>query len=119
MKFAAKKGVNHPLSDILDHVFHGKDAHVTIVGCCDMALFQAIGRIKCKTQVEILHYFDARGWELVQAMTAIQPVLYSKLYQGFILEQERRWKWCGHCIATMGYWSIMRTKASGISCTWR
>ena len=87
-----KDGRSWVLSDVLGYLFKGRQTHLTIIGCCDVSLFQMIERrlrdMDSGVQVQITHYFDAPGLEMVRAIAAIQPMLHTSYYQGYILKHD-------------------------------
>lgn len=75
--------------DWLGRVFACGRVQLLIVGCCEVSVFAALagqiarGRAK---DAQITHYIDAAGIKLVQAIAAIQPVLYYGSYQAYMFE---------------------------------
>lgn len=79
--------------DCLRRIFEGNDVLLTIVGCCNEALFREIGALLCEARrdgrsVQITHYIQASGPELICAVTAIQPVVFDDCYCAYVLGEE-------------------------------
>ena len=69
---------------------HGKKAYLTIVGCCERAIFEALRERIYKTdttcEVKITHFIYMGDEEIVHNISAIQPLLYSDLYTAYCVE---------------------------------
>ena len=68
----------------------GKKAYLTITGCCDRAIFDAlrerIYRTDVSCEVKITHMVYTGAEEIVHNISAIQPLLYCDFYSAYCLE---------------------------------
>lgn len=74
-------------------VFKGEKTELLIVGCCDLELFKIIEQLimeahQANKEVEITHYIEASGVELVHVIASIQPVIFADCYQAYMLEDK-------------------------------
>ena len=74
----------------LDEMAHCKTAYVTITGCCDRAVFDALRKQIYKTdvtcEVRMAHIIYTGEEEIVRNISAIQPLLYCDCYRAYCLE---------------------------------
>jgi len=67
-----------------------KTAYITITGCCDRAIFNALRECIYKTdvtcEVRVAHIIYTGEKEIVRNISAIQPLLYCDCYQAYCLE---------------------------------
>lgn len=68
----------------------GKRAELTITGCCDRAIFEAlrerIGRPDVVCELHITHFIYTGEEEIVRNISAIQPLLYSDFYDAYCVQ---------------------------------
>lgn len=79
--------------DWLGRIFRCESVRLLIVGCCERSVFAALAKQIEKGytyDVQITHYIDAAGIQLVRAIAAIQPVLYYSGYQAYMFEEGAR-----------------------------
>lgn len=81
------------ITEYLEPLFMSKSAQMLIVGCCSRKLFtiieQLLSRMSSpKVSIKIRHYIQADGVGLVLAIKAIQPVIYSKHYEAYMIEDD-------------------------------
>lgn len=91
--FDAKERQMEETGDCLRRIFEGNNVHLLIVGCCIEPLFRVIGQLLCEAHqggrdVQITHYIQASGAELILAVTAIQPVVFDERYWAYVLDGE-------------------------------
>ena len=75
--------------DWLGRIFRCECVRLLIVGCCERSVFAALAKEIAGGRahdVQITHYIDATGIQLVRAIAAIQPVLYCGGYQAYMFE---------------------------------
>ena len=74
----------------LNAMARGRKAYLTITGCCDRAIFDALRERIYKTDlacdVKIRHIVYTGAEEIVHNISAIQPLLYSDVYTAYCLE---------------------------------
>ena len=74
----------------LNEMVRCKTAYVTITGCCDRAIFEAIRERIYKTdvtcEVRVAHIIYTGEEEIVRNISAIQPLLYCDCYRAYCLE---------------------------------
>lgn len=74
----------------LEIMARGRRAHLTITGCCDRAIFDALRERIYKTDiacdVQIRHIVYTGAEEIVRNISAIQPLLYTDVYTAYCLE---------------------------------
>ena len=74
----------------LEELARGRKAYITITGCCDRAVFEAIREriyktdVTCEVRVKHLIYTGAE--EIVRNISAIQPLLYCDCYRAYCLQ---------------------------------
>lgn len=68
----------------------GKKAYITITGCCDRAIFEALRERIYKTdvtcEVRVTHLIYTGEEEIVQNISAIQPLLYCDFYKAYCVQ---------------------------------
>ena len=78
------------LSDQLALYARGREVSVTITGCCDRGILQAVadGLVYAKgaCNATITHYLYTGGDEITKGVSAIQPLLYEPCYMGYWVE---------------------------------
>ncbi|MBQ4265123.1 MAG: hypothetical protein IJB85_06390 [Clostridia bacterium] len=76
--------------DALDAMAQGRKAYLTITGCCDRPIFDALREHIYKTdlscEVKVRHIVYTGAEEIVHNISAIQPLLYSDVYTAYCLE---------------------------------
>lgn len=91
----------------LEEMAHGKKAYITITGCCDRAIFEALREWIHKTdagcEVKVKHLIYTGAEEIVHNISAIQPLLYCDFYTAYcidpgILSREREALYRQNCI---------------------
>lgn len=74
----------------LEEMARGRKAYITITGCCDRAVFEAIRERIYKTdvtcEVRVKHLIYAGAEEIVRNISAIQPLLYCDFYTAYCVE---------------------------------
>ena len=74
----------------LSEMAHCKTAYITITGCCDRAIFDALRECIYKTdvtcEVRVAHIIYTGEEEIVRNISAIQPMLYCDCYRAYCLE---------------------------------
>lgn len=84
-----------------------KVAYITITGCCDRGIFEALREWICETdvtcEVRVAHLIYTGEEEIVNNISAIQPLLYCDFYRGYCVEpgvfsQEREAFYRNNCI---------------------
>jgi len=74
----------------MDTIMRGKKAYLTITGCCDRSIFDALRESIYKSDlacdVKIRHIVYTGAEEIVHNISAIQPLLYSDVYTAYCLE---------------------------------
>ena len=74
----------------LSEMEHCKTAYVTITGCCDRAIFDALRKQIYKTdvtcEVRVAHILYTGEEEIVHNISAIQPLLYCDCYRAYCLQ---------------------------------
>lgn len=80
---------------------------LTILGCCDRAIFDALHERLCRRdvrcEVQIVHLIYTGPEEIVRNIAAIQPLLYCDFYSAYCIEpgtfsRERERMYRGNCI---------------------
>lgn len=80
---------------------------LTILGCCDRAIFDALHERLCRMavrcEVQIIHLIYTGPEEIVRNIAAIQPLLYCDFYSAYCIEpgifsRERERMYRGNCI---------------------
>lgn len=80
---------------------------LTILGCCDRAIFDALRERLCRMdvrcEVQIVHLIYTGPEEIVRNIAAIQPLLYCDFYSAYCIEpgifsRERERMYRGNCI---------------------
>ncbi len=91
----------------LDRLARGRKAYLTITGCCDRAIFEALRERVYKTniacEVKITHFIYTGEEEIVRSISAIQPLLYCECYSAYSVEpgtmsKERESLYRSNCI---------------------
>jgi len=77
----------------LERLARGRKAYMTITGCCDRAIFEALRERVYKTniacEVKITHFIYTGEEEIVRSISAIQPLLYCECYSAYGVEPGR------------------------------
>ena len=91
----------------LERLARGRKAYITITGCCDRAIFEAIrGRIyktDVTCEIKVTHLIYMGKEEIVRNISAIQPLLYFDYYTAYcvepgVLSKEREGIYRNNCI---------------------
>ena len=74
----------------LESIARAKKVYLTILGCCDRAIFEAmreqIGRMDARCEVKIVHLIYTGPEEIVRNIAAVQPLLYADCYNAYCME---------------------------------
>ena len=74
----------------LSQMARGRRAYVSIIGCCDRAVFEALRERIYKTdvtcEVKVTHLVYTGAEEIVHNLSAIQPLLYCDFYTAYCVE---------------------------------
>lgn len=91
----------------LERLARGKKAYLTITGCCDRAIFDALRERIYKTdvtcEVKVRHFIYTGEAEIVRSISAIQPLLYCECYSAYgvqpgTMSKERESIYRSNCI---------------------
>lgn len=74
----------------LNEMAHCKTAYITITGCCDREIFEAlrawIYKADVTCEIRVAHILYTGKEEIVQNISAIQPLMYCDCYRAYCLE---------------------------------
>lgn len=74
----------------LAEMTHGRRVYITITGCCDREIFEAlrawIGKADETCEVRVTHLVYTGEEEIVRNISAIQPMLYCDFYTAYCVE---------------------------------
>lgn len=91
-------------------IAQSRRAEITLLGVCSRSLMQALSLALPRgegTGVRIIHYLYTGGEEVIEAISAIQPLLYARCYTAYGLEpgslpqQAERALRCGRMLARL------------------
>lgn len=96
--------------ELFGAIAQSRRAEITLLGVCSRSLMQELSLALPRgegTSVRILHYLYTGGEEVIEAISAIQPLLYARCYTVYGLEQgslppqaERAFR-CGRMLARL------------------
>lgn len=79
------------LAQLLACCVKGKRVCLTITGCCDRQIFETLSaqllRQDIECEVSVTHYVYTGADEVIQNISAIQPMLYASCYTAYSVEQ--------------------------------
>ena len=85
-----RDGGEASLDRLMEEYASGKSLNMNITGCCDRGIFEIIATYlltqDTRSKVSIRHYLYTGGDDIIRAVTAVQPVLYSPNYKGYCVE---------------------------------
>lgn len=96
--------------ELFEYLAKSRRAEIMLLGICSRSLMQALSLALPRdagTSVRVIHYLYTGGEEIIEAISAIQPLLYARCYTAYGLEQgslppqaERAFR-CGRVLARL------------------